>query len=192
MEVDVACDRVLQMVDGMERSASDPAARDGEEKALDGPARMIGEPFENLEPFVGGVVSTMAWMTCPERQPRSVEKADEFFMPVPVHAASDHCAIQEIQRREQRGRAIPLVVMGHRPASACLHRQAWLGAVESLDLALFVDREDDSVLERVQIEADDVLDLLDGSAEQRTMCARRHMFEWAIAKLRSMTMASRR
>src|ERR1700748_2152735 len=34
--VDVACDRVLQMVYGIEGSASDPAARDGGEEALDG------------------------------------------------------------------------------------------------------------------------------------------------------------
>ena len=59
--VDVACDRVVQIIDGMEGSASDPAARDGGEEALDGvepggrcrremerPVRMIGEPFENL------------------------------------------------------------------------------------------------------------------------------------------------
>jgi hypothetical protein len=67
--VDAACDRGLQMVDGMEGSASDLAACDGREEALDGvepggrcrremehPARMIGEPFENLGLFVGGVV----------------------------------------------------------------------------------------------------------------------------------------
>jgi hypothetical protein len=59
--VDVAFDRVLQIVDGMEDSASDLTACDGGEEALDGvepggrgrgemdrPARMIGQPFEDV------------------------------------------------------------------------------------------------------------------------------------------------
>jgi hypothetical protein len=57
--VDVAFDRVLQIVDGMEGPASDLAACDGGEEAFDGveprrrgrremesPARMVGEPFK--------------------------------------------------------------------------------------------------------------------------------------------------
>ena len=69
MGVDVACDRVLEIVDGMEGSASDLAACDGGKEALDGveprgrgrsemecPARMIGEPFEDVGLFVGGIV----------------------------------------------------------------------------------------------------------------------------------------
>ena len=51
--------------------------------------------------------------------------------------------------------------MGHRPSAALLHRQTGLGAVECLDLALLVNREDDGVGGRIDIEADDVLELLD-------------------------------
>ncbi len=67
--VDVAFDCVLQIVDGMEGSASDLAACDGGEEPLDGveprgrgrremerPARMIGDPFEDVGLFVGGIV----------------------------------------------------------------------------------------------------------------------------------------
>ena len=39
---------------------------------------------------------------------------------------------------QQGGGAMALVVVGHRPAAAGLQRQAWLGAVEGLDLALLV------------------------------------------------------
>ena len=49
--------------------------------------------------------------------------------------------------------------MGHGPAFAGLQRQAGLGAVERLDLALFVDGDDDGVGRRVHVETDDVLDL---------------------------------
>ena len=67
--VDVAYDRLLQIVDRMEGSALDLAARDGGEEALDGveprgrgrremerPAWMIGPPFEDVGLFVSGVV----------------------------------------------------------------------------------------------------------------------------------------
>jgi hypothetical protein len=54
-------------------------------------------------------------------------------------------------RREQGGGAIALVVMRHRPAAALLHRQSRLGAVKGLDLAV----------RRIEVEADDILDLGD-------------------------------
>ena len=38
-----------------------------------------------------------------------VEEADELLMPVTLHAASDHRAVQHIKRGEQRGRAMPLI-----------------------------------------------------------------------------------
>ncbi len=53
------------------------------------------------------------------------------------------------------------VVVGHRPSSALLHRQTGLGAVERLDLALLINREDDGVGGRIDIETDDVPELLD-------------------------------
>ena len=89
-----------------------------------------------------------------------VEEADELLVAMPSHAAPDHGSIEEVERGEQRGRAVALVVMGHRPAFSGLERQARLRAVERLDLALLVDRDDHRVLGRVHVEADDVLDLL--------------------------------
>ena len=49
--------------------------------------------------------------------------------------------------------------MGHRPGAALLHRQAGLSAVERLDLALVIDREDDGIGGRIDIKADDVAQL---------------------------------
>jgi hypothetical protein len=51
--------------------------------------------------------------------------------------------------------------MGHRSGAALFHRQPGLGAVERLDLALFVDAEDDCVRRRIDIEADHVAQLAD-------------------------------
>jgi len=54
-----------------------------------------------------------------------------------------------------------LVVVGHRPGAALLHWQAGLGAVERLDLALFIDREDDGMGGRIDIQTDNVAQLVD-------------------------------
>ena len=65
------------------------------------------------------------------------------------------------KRSEERRCAMPLVVMGHRAGAALLQRQAGLGAVERLDLALLVDREHDGVRRRVEVEPDHVTQFLD-------------------------------
>ena len=41
-----------------------------------------------------------------------------------------------------------------------LHRQAWLRAIERLNLAFFIEREDDRVFRRVDMEAENVLEFL--------------------------------
>ena len=50
--------------------------------------------------------------------------------------------------------------MGHGAEPAPLQRQPRLRAVERLDLALLVDREDDGVGRRIDIEADDIPELV--------------------------------
>ena len=60
-------------------------------------------------------------------------------MAVALHAAADDRAVEHVEGGEQRGRAVALVVVGHGPGPPLLHRQARLGAVERLDLALLVD-----------------------------------------------------
>ncbi len=81
-------------------------------------------------------------------------------MRVSLHAAAEHGAVEDVERREQGRGAMALVVMGHGSAFAGLERQAGLGAVEGLDLRLLVDRQHDGMGRRVHVEADDVLDLV--------------------------------
>src|SRR3954464_4786010 len=90
-----------------------------------------------------------------------IQEPDELLMPVTLHAASNHLAVEHVERGEQRGGAVPLVIMGHRPAASRLDRQAWLGAVERLYLALFIDAEHHRVRRRVDIQPDDVTQLGD-------------------------------
>ena len=42
-----------------------------------------------------------------------VEKADELLMPVALHVAADHRAVEDVHRGEQRRRAVPPIVVGH-------------------------------------------------------------------------------
>src|SRR4029079_9117314 len=89
----------------------------------------------------------MAWIcfragTCASMVLRT---ADELLVPVALHIAADDGAVEGVEGREQCRRAMTLVVVGHRPGAALLHWQAGLGAVERLDLALFIDREDDGM-----------------------------------------------
>ena len=175
MRVNVAADRVLQVSDGFEDAASDFAPRDGREEPFDGveprgggrremerPSRMTGQPFHDVGMLVGGVVvdDGVDELAGGDRSLDGVEETDELLMAMPGHAAPDHGSIEDVEGGEQRRRAVALVIVGHRPALAGLDRQARLGAVEGLDLALFVNGDDDGVHGRVHVEADDVFDLL--------------------------------
>ena len=90
-----------------------------------------------------------------------VQEADKFLMTMTLHVAADDGPIENVEGSEERGRSMPLVIVGHRRAAAGLHGQASLRAVERLDLALLLDAEDDGVRRRVDIEPDDVAQLLD-------------------------------
>ena len=80
-------------------------------------------------------------------------------MAVALHAAADHGAVEHAERGEQGGGAVPLVIVRHGLAAPGLDRQSRLGAVERLDLALFVDRQHHRMGRRIDIEPDDVGEL---------------------------------
>ena len=81
-------------------------------------------------------------------------------MAVPRQALPDDHAGEYVERGEQGGGAVALVVMGHGAGTSLLHGQARLGAVEGLDLGLLVDAQHDGLIRWVQVEADDVDQLL--------------------------------
>ena len=82
-------------------------------------------------------------------------------MPVPGHACMDDMACGDVQGRKEGGGAVALVVVRHGAGSALLQREAGLGAVQSLDLALLVEGEDHGVVRRVHVDAYHVVELLD-------------------------------
>ena len=71
-------------------------------------------------------------------------------MPMTLHALADDRAVEHVQGCEQRGRSVSDIVMRHGAGPALLHRQARLGAVERLDLALLVDRQHHGMGRRIR------------------------------------------
>jgi hypothetical protein len=90
-----------------------------------------------------------------------IEEPDELLMRVALHATADHLAFEHVESGEQRGGAMTLVVMGHGAQTALLHRQARLGAVERLDLALLIEGQDNGVGGRIDIKAHHIAQFLD-------------------------------
>src|SRR5215510_12648384 len=98
-----------------------------------------------------------------------IEELAELLRPVTRHAGSDHGACLHLrlgrdggdEAGEERGRAMAVVVMGAPLDLSGTHRQQWLCSIKSLDLALFVDADNQRLFWRIEIEADDVPHLLD-------------------------------
>src|SRR6516162_7545213 len=108
------------------------------------------------------LISTTAWITFPTGELRldRIEEADELLVAMALHVAANDGAVENVEGCEQRGSAVTFVVVRHRPGAARLHRQPRLGPVERLDLALFVDRENNRMGGRIDVEADDICELL--------------------------------
>ncbi len=173
--MDEAVDGGLKIDDGMEDAMLEPAPRELGEEALDGieprargwcevkcPAWMAGEPGTDLVLLVRGIVveDHVDGLVGRHLALDAVEEADELLMAVALHVLRDDRTVQHIERGEERRRAVPFVIMGHRTGAAFLHRQAGLGAIERLDLRLLVDRQHHRMGRRIDIEPDDVGELL--------------------------------
>ena len=65
----------------------------------------------------------------------AVEEAQEFLVPVSLHALADDRAIENVERSEQSGGAVADIIVRHCAGAPALHRQAGRGAVQSLPLA---------------------------------------------------------
>jgi hypothetical protein len=89
-----------------------------------------------------------------------VEELDALLVAMALPVLADLRSVEYVEGGEQGGRAVALVVVGHRRQEAALHRQARLRPIERLNLRLFVDRQHHRVRRRMDIEPDHVLGLL--------------------------------
>src|SRR4051812_45393661 len=67
-----------------------------------------------------------------------VQEAHELLMAVALHVAADDGPVEDVERSEQGRGAMALVVVRHGAEPALLQRQARLGGIARLGLALFV------------------------------------------------------
>src|SRR5260221_136654 len=91
----------------------------------------------------------------------AIQKLAELNRTMSAMQLANDFASGHIQGREQRGRAVALVVVGPPLSLAGSHRQRGLGAVERLDLTLLVGAQHQRSFGRVEIQADNIADLLD-------------------------------
>ena len=120
---------------------------------------MFFEPRHDVGMLVGGVVvdDDMDRLFLGHSGLDDVQKPDELLMAMALHALANHLALKDIERREQGGDAMALVIMGYGASAPLLHRQTRLGAIKRLNLALLIDRQDNGVVGRIDVEADDLV-----------------------------------
>src|SRR5712671_8123703 len=78
-------------------------------------------------------------------------------MAMALHALANDLALKDIERCEQGRDAMALVVVGYGASAPLFHRQTRVGAIKRLNLALLIDRQDNGVVGRVDVEADDLV-----------------------------------
>lgn len=168
----VVVDRILQIVDAGVTAPAYASGRDLREEAFNQvhprcagwremqlEPRMLREPRLHFGRLVGRVVVEHQ-MHVARLEDGAAQEGQELFRPVARHAFTDDHARLHNERREQRRRAFPLVIVRHGGAAALLERQPRLGPVERLDLRLLVDAEHHRPVRRIEVEADDLGDLL--------------------------------
>ena len=107
-------------------------------------APLLGSTDADDLPRIGRTSIERRWLSC--ASPQSASCSENFVIPLDVPG--------------QTLREPPIGLYRARPANrsgpARLHRKPWLGTVERLDLALFVDRENNRMGGRIDVEADDI------------------------------------
>jgi hypothetical protein len=81
-------------------------------------------------------------------------------------------SVEDVHGREQGRRTVPLVVVGHGSGAAFFHRQAGLSSIKRLDLALLIDRQNDGVRRRIDVEPDHVAHLSTNSGSLESLNCR--------------------
>ena len=89
-----------------------------------------------------------------------VEEAAEFLRPVARHAFADDGTGLHVEGGKERGRPVPLIVVGAPFGLPWSHWQQRLGTIQRLDLRFLINAEHQRAIRRVEIEADDVARLV--------------------------------
>jgi hypothetical protein len=119
---------------------------------------MASQPIPHLQVPVGAVVvqDQVQRLARRELPVQPFEETEELLMPVPLVAFPNYLSFGDLRCGKKGGRSVALVVVSEGSTTASLQGQPRLGGTQGLNLALFVDAQDDRVLWRRQIDPDDV------------------------------------
>src|SRR5215469_8616066 len=94
-------------------------------------AWMLGWPGLDLGVGVGAVVvqDQVQFQILDELALETSQELQELLVAMPKVDLADHVAVEEVERGEEGGSAVALVVMGHGPAAPLLEGQSRLGPV---------------------------------------------------------------
>ena len=163
--VDAAMDAAFDLLVGEERKpALDLVQLGGAgRREVEMVTRVAGEPRFDRRGFVSCVV--VEHQVDVEIGRRGLldrgQELAEFDRPMTLVAAADDSAGGDVQGGEQRSRAVALVVVAASLDLTRPHRQQRLGAVERLDLRLFIDAQHQGAVGRIDIKPDNVAHLVD-------------------------------
>jgi hypothetical protein len=126
-------------------------------------SRTFGEPVANQRRFVGAVVihDHVHVEAAGHLRLDQIQEFAELRRAVSLMELGDHLTGFRIERRKQRRRAVPFVVVRPTLDLPRLHRQQGLRPVEGLNLGLLVDAEHRRVRRRIHIESGDISHFVD-------------------------------
>ena len=93
-----------------------------------------------------------------------LQEGQKFLLTMPRFALPDDRAVGDIERREQRGRAMSKVIMGGTLDITEPHRQNRLTAFQCLALAFFVHAQNQGIIGWIQVQTDNIAHLVDEEA----------------------------
>src|SRR4029453_3055709 len=129
---------------------------------MESPSWMSCQPGADLRLLMGRIVieDDVDGLILRQFRLNRVEEPDEFLMPMTLHVATDHRAVENIEGGKQGRGSMALIIMGHRPTTALLQRKPRLCTVQRLDLAFLIDGKDNGMGWRGDVVPDDVMQLL--------------------------------
>src|SRR5258706_11481410 len=106
---------------------------------------MLLHPGSNLGCFMSTVIIQNQMERCftGEIPIQTAEELQKLLMSMSCRALANNLSLHQLQRRKQRSRAVPFVIMRHRATAPFFPGQPWLGSVQRLNLALLIDAEYD-------------------------------------------------
>src|SRR5258708_4816272 len=110
-------------------------------------------PFHPLLHFEGAVSAIVVHHQVQRRLAGKLaidaaQELQKLLMPVALIEVSNNFAFQYVESSEKSCGSVPFVVMSHRAAAPLLEGQSRLSAIQSLNLALFVNTNHDRLIGR--------------------------------------------